>query len=83
MSAREPRFEVVHADAGWFARFIAANGQKVWQTEVYARRRAAHRAIGVVVGYPVTAYRGTFEVAHPSGNYGLLEVRECDERTAS
>ena len=50
MSAREPRFEVVHTDAGWFARFVASNGQKVWQTEVYQRRRAAGRAIEVVVG---------------------------------
>lgn len=40
------RFEVVHTDAGWFARFIASNGREVWRTsETYKRERTATRAI--------------------------------------
>lgn len=77
---RVPRFEVVRSDAGWFARFVAANGQKVWQTEVYQRAGKARRAIGLVVGYDVKQYRDTWEVPHPAAAYGLLEVRQVDER---
>ena len=83
MSKREPRFEVVRSDAGWFARFRAANGRKVWQTESYHRRAKALRALELVVGYDVAAYRDTWEIPHPAGNYGLLEVREVDERGQS
>ena len=71
MSKREPRFEVVRSDAGWFARFRAANGQKVWQTESYTRRRAAWNAISVLD----TA--AAAEAAVPS------RVREVDERGKS
>lgn len=78
MSAREPRFEIVRTDAGWHARFVAANGQTVWTTESYTRRRAAVRAVSVICGQTVTAYRDTLEVPHTSGNYGLLEVREVE-----
>lgn len=81
MSAREPRFEVVHSDAGWFARFVASNGAKVWQTEVYARRKFAVRAISLIAGYDVAQHGDQSEVLHPSGLFGLLEVRDQDERT--
>lgn len=81
MSAVEPRFEVVRSDAGWFGRFVAKNGQKVWQTEVYTRRRHVVRAIALVVGHDVSSYRDELEVPHPAGLFGLLQVREVDERT--
>jgi uncharacterized protein YegP (UPF0339 family) len=43
---RQPRFEVVRSiSGGWFARLVAANGQKVWQTEIYQRQRGAERAV--------------------------------------
>ena len=45
MSARQPRFEIVRGDHGYWARFIAANGRTVWVTETYTTRRAAARAI--------------------------------------
>lgn len=38
-------FEVVRTEAGWHARFRAANGRIVWTTEPYTRRRAALAAI--------------------------------------
>jgi uncharacterized protein YegP (UPF0339 family) len=81
----DPRFEVIHADAGWFARFVGANGRKVWQTEVYGRRVAAFRAIELIVGNPVRAYGDEFEVSVGFGvtGRGLLEVRMADERSAS
>lgn len=69
MSARKPRFEVVRSDAGWFARFVAANGAKVWQTEVYVRRRGALRAIDMLT----TAAVGS--AATPS------RIHMVDERT--
>jgi len=60
--SRQPRFEVVRSDAGWFARFVAANGQKVWQTEVYERRRAAERAIKLAGDTHVCVCRDATEV---------------------
>lgn len=45
MSARQPRFEIVRGDAGWWARFRAANGRVVWTTETYRRRIDAAAAI--------------------------------------
>jgi uncharacterized protein YegP (UPF0339 family) len=40
------RFEVVHTGANKFhARFVAANGETVWVTESFTRRRAASDAI--------------------------------------
>lgn len=49
MSARQPRFEVVRSDAGWFARFIAANGREVWRTsETYTQKKGATNALHVI-----------------------------------
>ena len=85
MSRRKPRFEVVRSDAGWFARFVGANGRKVWQTEVYARPLAAFHAIALITGEPVRVHNGGFEVK----SWALapetvhLEVREVDERTGA
>lgn len=42
------RFEIVRTDAGWHARFRAGNGQTVWTTETYTRRRAATNAVTVL-----------------------------------
>ena len=84
MSARQPRFEVVRGDDGWFARFIAANGREVWRTsETYHRRGAVHRAIGLATGHPVVAWRDTWEVPSALVDNGLLEVRHLDERAGS
>lgn len=68
MTARAPRFEVVRSDAGWFARFRAANGRKVWQTEVYERRGAALFAIDLLTSAAAGA------AATPA------KVRTVDER---
>jgi uncharacterized protein YegP (UPF0339 family) len=53
VTAREPRFEIVRTDAGWHARFRAANGRIVWTTEVYARRGKAVNAIQLICGRKV------------------------------
>lgn len=46
------RFEIVRANGRghdqsqpWHARYVAANGQIVWVTETYTRRRGAENAI--------------------------------------
>lgn len=65
---RQPRFELVHTDAGWHARFRAANGRICWWTETYARRRAALRAVALLD----TA--AAAEAAAPT------RIREVDER---
>jgi len=46
---KRPRFQIVRGDAGWFARFIAANGREVWRTsETYKRRAGADRAVALL-----------------------------------
>lgn len=46
---QSPRFEVVHTGPHQFhSRFVAANGETVWVTESYTRRRAATAAIRVL-----------------------------------
>lgn len=83
MSRRKPRFEVVRSDAGWHARFVGANGRKVWQTEVYRKRIDAVRAVELIVGnlvrtspfaeHPEIGWQG--EPDYPT------EVRTVDERS--
>lgn len=46
--SRQPRFEIVRGDAGWHARFIAANGRIIFWTENYTRRRGAVNAIALL-----------------------------------
>lgn len=79
-----PRFEIARTDAGWHARFIAANGKTVWVTESYRRRKAAVNAIEVILGQQVIIspfsehpeiYRGPW----PS----TTEVRDVDAREAT
>jgi uncharacterized protein YegP (UPF0339 family) len=72
VSARSPRFEVVQSDAGWFARFRAANGRIVFVSEVYTRERAAERAMWLVRDSAIRHYEGRADI----------EVRTVDERTA-
>lgn len=44
------RFEVVHTRPYKFhARFVAANGETVWVTESYRRRRDAIRAVKLII----------------------------------
>ena len=62
---KRPRFEVVRTDAGWHARFVAANGRIVWTTEVYERERAARRAIAII----------------GDGQQEVVEFRYVDERS--
>ena len=64
MSARQPRFEVVHSGPRcFFGRFIAANGKEVWRTsETYKRRRDAHQAVLLLARHA-----------------GWFDVREVDE----
>lgn len=79
MTARAPHFEVVHADAGWHARFVAANGQTVWTTESYTRRKTAVRAVDLIVG---EGYGPRPDGAVGwQGNPGWTAVREVDERS--
>lgn len=67
------RFEICRGDAGWWARFRAANGRVVWVTEVYERRRNAVRAIAIIGDAP----------RYSNGrDADLIEVRDVDERTA-
>ena len=79
MSARLARFEVVQSDAGWFARFRAANGRIVWVTESYARRRGAFAAI-TSIAKPYPRKHHLWEHAAWHATDGLLEVRTVDER---
>lgn len=65
--SRQPRFEIVRGDDGWWARFRAANGRVVWVTEMYQRRRAAEAAV-VMLTYNM-------------GSWGPVpDVIEVDER---
>lgn len=83
MNAREPRFEIVRSDAGWHARFRAANGRVVWATEVYQRRGKAVHAIELITFGEF--YASPFQ-AHPEVrcNGGrLLEVHDVDETGAA
>jgi uncharacterized protein YegP (UPF0339 family) len=64
--SRQPRFEVVHTGPRQFhARFRAANGEIVWTTETYTRRRTAWDAIELI---DMTCYDC------------IVEVRQVDER---
>ena len=97
MTAREPRFEIVRSDAGWHARFRAANGRIVFTSEVYTRRRAAVCAVKVMIdpllGVGIEPHwdhrtRSMSDAvvyrrdAWNEQNGCLLEIREVDERTA-
>lgn len=85
--SRQPRFEVVRTDAGWHARFVAANGQTVWVTESYTRRRAAVRAIEAIVDPCYGWIEGDAVVCLSSRdswnktNRSVAEVRTIDERS--
>jgi uncharacterized protein YegP (UPF0339 family) len=78
----DPRFEIVRTPAGYHARFRAANGQIVWTTEVYARRRAALRAIELIAGARVdTSPNADHPEVFWQGNLERpTEVRDIDER---
>ena len=87
MATRTARIEVVHSDAGWFARVRAANGRKVWQTEIYSRRWGATRAVLVLVhllnpGADVRIDVDGVRVTVPDGpGESLIPVVELDDRT--
>lgn len=75
------RFEIVRTAAGRHARYRAGNGQIVWTTEVYARRRAALHAIELIACSKV--YLSPFQ-DHPEIQWHdgeLIEIRDVDERT--
>lgn len=75
--SRWARFEVVRTDAGWHARFRAANGRMVWTTEVYTRRTEAFRAIYLVSQSRPYDVQGDWFI---SSRHGVREVRVIDER---
>lgn len=93
MSApREPRFELVHTDAGWHSRFRAGNGRIVWATEVYPRSIAALRAVGALAHHLSPTHQLWVETKQPEVRYGSeghdtystahrIPVRVVDERT--
>ncbi len=90
MTAREPRFEIVRSDAGWHARFRAANGRIVWVTESYSRERAARAAIRALLepfyGYFIDNGTAIGSLSSRDSwnkvDRAVLEVRHVDERTA-
>jgi uncharacterized protein YegP (UPF0339 family) len=61
------RFDVVRTNAGYHARFVAANGEIVWTTEVYTQLDTALDAIDLLRGNAL----------------GVLEVRRVDEGSGS
>jgi uncharacterized protein YegP (UPF0339 family) len=78
------RFEVVHADAGHFARFVAANGKEVWRTsETYTRRRGAVRAVELYAGPIRHSPFADWPEVSVSWSEWPLEVRDVDERTVT
>lgn len=90
MTARRARFEIVRTDAGWHARIVAANGNVILSSEVYARRRGALGAVasalqaaGCAVNRPPTpdTVPGRY-LAVPmfSDEPVSFEVRDIDER---
>lgn len=75
------RFEIVRTDAGWHARYVAANHRIVWWTENYGRRRGAVRAIDGFVhplGFEVNQADTRIENWLRSNR---LPIRDVDERT--
>jgi uncharacterized protein YegP (UPF0339 family) len=65
------RFEVVHTGPRKFhARFVAANGETVWSTESYRRRRTALEACWLLSEVFLEAIKA---------NEGLL-IEQVDER---
>jgi uncharacterized protein YegP (UPF0339 family) len=83
VTARAARFEVVHADAGWHARFVAANGQTVWTTESYTRRKAAFHSVELIAAAAVysTPHNIHDEVLWSGDMERPTEVRLVDERS--
>lgn len=78
--SRAPRFEVVRTDAGWHARFRAANGRIVWATEVYTRRVGAEDAVALLA-IPHDARLTRVGVRTITDKVPPIEVRTVDERT--
>lgn len=81
---REPRFEIVRTDAGWHARFRAANGRITFWTENYTRRRAAVAAVLGITGQSalyLSSFQAHPEVRTPWSGHGLTEVRDIDGRS--
>lgn len=77
----DPRFEIVRTPVGHHARFRAANGQVVWTTEVYARRRAALEAVELITGArPTPSLGGLLEVRWAGNPARATEVRSVVER---
>lgn len=79
--SRQPRFEIVHSDAGWHARFRAANGRIVWTTENYVRRRGAFDAVEAISsGFITRGVDKRYRVRQRDDI--VLEVRIIDERAS-
>lgn len=74
------RFEVVHTDAGWHARFRATNGELVWWTETYTRRNAAVLAVHQIAKPIIST---PWEHGVMVERHGAVEVREVDDRDGS
>lgn len=78
-----PRFELVHTDAGFHARTIAANGEPILTSEVHPRREDARNAIRVTAQlFSVTPVFfdqvGGVMYVHAAGM--RVELRDVDER---
>ena len=75
------RFQVVQSDAGWFAR-VWGGSRKVWQSEVYPRRRNALRAIATALeaAGQKPARERINDTDPVSFIFWPFDVREIDER---
>lgn len=80
----DPRFEIVRTDAGFHARFRAANGRIVWVTESLTKRRHAVRAVELICGDKVheTPYNDRPEIYWQGNDGWPSEVYFLDEREA-
>jgi uncharacterized protein YegP (UPF0339 family) len=94
-----PTYEIVRTNAGWHTRFRAINGQVVWTTEVYTRRRGALAAIRSINSihyawvedfwWDDIQARGLGLCSLESRdswnktNYPIARIRDIDERGAS
>lgn len=74
------RYDVVRTDAGWHARFIAANGRTVFVTESYTRKRAAENAIETITGRFIQRSGLERFAAYIWSHDGVTEVRYVDQR---
>jgi len=48
------KWQIVHTNAGWHARFVAANGEIIMWSETYTAKSHAENAISLTLTEPIT-----------------------------